>query len=60
MSWKIDQSLHWTDHYVEHGFAVIKHAFEPEFIEPAMDEAVRERLEAYVARRKEEIGAGEP
>jgi trimethylamine--corrinoid protein Co-methyltransferase len=27
---------------------------------PTMDEAVREELEAYAARRKEEIGTGEP
>lgn len=38
MSWNIDQKLHWTDHYVEYGFAVIKNAIGPEFIEPAMSE----------------------
>ncbi len=27
---------------------------------PAMDPAIREELDAYVARRKEEIGHGEP
>jgi trimethylamine--corrinoid protein Co-methyltransferase len=31
-----------------------------EYVEPAMDEGVREELEAYVAKRKEEIGDGEP
>ncbi|MDJ1006280.1 MAG: trimethylamine methyltransferase family protein [Paracoccaceae bacterium] len=31
-----------------------------EYQEPPMDAAVREALEAYVARRKEEIGAGDP
>ena len=31
-----------------------------EYEEPAMDESVREALDAYVARRREEIGAGEP
>ncbi len=31
-----------------------------EYRQPAMDEAVREELEAYVARRKQEIGEGEP
>lgn len=31
-----------------------------EYQQPAMDDAVREELEAYVARRKEEIGGGEP
>ncbi|XDZ66894.1 trimethylamine methyltransferase family protein [Alphaproteobacteria bacterium LSUCC0684] len=30
------------------------------FTPPAIDEAIREELEAYVARRKEEIGNGEP
>lgn len=31
-----------------------------EYEEPVLEPAVREALEAYVARRKEEIGAGEP
>lgn len=31
-----------------------------EYVEPAMDPAIREELEAYVAKRKEEIGAEEP
>lgn len=31
-----------------------------EYEPPPMDQAVREELDAYVARRKEEIGAGEP
>ncbi|MBL8584782.1 MAG: trimethylamine methyltransferase family protein [Rhizobiaceae bacterium] len=31
-----------------------------EYREPAMDPAVREALEDYAARRREEIGAGEP
>lgn len=31
-----------------------------EYAQPPMDPAVREELEAYVARRKEEIGTGEP
>ncbi len=31
-----------------------------DYQQPPMDAAVREELEAYVARRKEEIGAGEP
>jgi trimethylamine--corrinoid protein Co-methyltransferase len=31
-----------------------------EYVEPAMDPAIREELEAYMARRKQEIGAGEP
>ncbi|TIU14474.1 MAG: hypothetical protein E5W53_30625, partial [Mesorhizobium sp.] len=29
-------------------------------VEPAMDISVREALEAYVAKRKEAIGQGEP
>lgn len=31
-----------------------------EYQEPPMDPGIREALEAYVARRREEIGAGEP
>jgi trimethylamine--corrinoid protein Co-methyltransferase len=31
-----------------------------EYVEPAMDVSVREALEAYMAKRKEEIGDGEP
>ncbi|RUX50099.1 MAG: methyltransferase [Mesorhizobium sp.] len=31
-----------------------------EYVQPEMDPAVREALEAYVARRKEAIGQGEP
>ena len=31
-----------------------------DYEEPVMDPAIREELDAYVARRKEEIGAGEP
>jgi len=31
-----------------------------EYEEPALDPAIREELEAYMARRREEIGAGEP
>ncbi|MBY6058256.1 trimethylamine methyltransferase family protein [Leisingera daeponensis] len=31
-----------------------------DFEEPAMDPAIREELEAYVAKRKEDIGSGEP
>ncbi len=30
-----------------------------EYVEPAMDPAIREELDAYVARRKETIGSGE-
>ena len=31
-----------------------------EYEEPVLDAAIREELDAYVARRKEEIGKGEP
>jgi trimethylamine--corrinoid protein Co-methyltransferase len=31
-----------------------------EYEEPAMDPAIREELDAYVAQRRAEIGAGEP
>lgn len=31
-----------------------------EYRQPAMDESIREELEAYVAERKEQIGEGEP
>lgn len=39
--------------------ALWKKALE-EYEQPAMDEGVLEALEAYVAKRKEEVGAGEP
>jgi hypothetical protein len=38
MTFTIDSKLSWTDHYVEHGFAVIKGAVGPGFIEPALAE----------------------
>lgn len=41
MTWAIDQKLHWTDHYVEYGFAVIKHAIPEDFTRPALDEVRR-------------------
>ena len=31
-----------------------------DYVQPPMDEGVREELEAYVARRRQEIGADEP
>ena len=31
-----------------------------EYEQPTMDPAIREELDAYIARRKEEIGSGEP
>ncbi len=36
MTFHIDKRLHWTDHYVEYGFAVIKNAVPPEFTAPAL------------------------
>jgi trimethylamine---corrinoid protein Co-methyltransferase len=39
--------------------AVWKKALE-EYVEPVMDAGVREELDAYVARRREDIGGGEP
>ena len=39
--------------------AVWKKALE-DYVEPPLEPDVREALEAYVARRKEEIGADEP
>ena len=41
MTWQIDRSLHWTDHYVEYGFAKIDRAVGPEFTEPALAEVRR-------------------
>ena len=41
MTWQIDRSLHWTDHYIEYGFAKIDRAVGPEFTEPAMAEVRR-------------------
>lgn len=38
MSFQVDSSLHWTDHYVEHGFAVVKGAARPAFVEEALAE----------------------
>lgn len=41
MAFAIDRSLHWTDHYVEHGFAVVKGAVGPGFTQPALAEVRR-------------------
>ena len=38
MTWAIDQKLHWTDHYAEYGFAVIKNTLDPKFIDAALAE----------------------
>lgn len=43
MTWAIDRKLHWTDHYVEYGFAVIKRVVGDEFIKPALEEVRRLR-----------------
>jgi hypothetical protein len=41
MQGNLDRTLHWTDHYVEYGFAVIEGAVGPEFIKPAREEVQR-------------------
>jgi hypothetical protein len=41
MSFQIRRNMHWTDHYVEYGFAVIKNVVGPEFINPALSEIRR-------------------
>lgn len=41
MSWQLDSTLHWTEHYVRHGFAVIKQAVGTDFTRPALDEVQR-------------------
>src|SRR5262245_33706580 len=41
MTFAIDKNLHWTDHYAEYGFAVVKHAVKDDFIKPAMEEVKR-------------------
>ncbi|MDA0839740.1 MAG: phytanoyl-CoA dioxygenase family protein [Planctomycetota bacterium] len=38
MSFRIDETLHWTDHYVEHGIAVIRGAVDDTFCERALKE----------------------
>jgi ectoine hydroxylase-related dioxygenase (phytanoyl-CoA dioxygenase family) len=35
---QIDRSMHWSDHYVEHGFCVIKNALSKEFCERGIEE----------------------
>lgn len=37
----IDTSLHWTDHFAKHGFAVVKNILEPSFIQEALGEVKR-------------------
>ncbi len=44
---------------VERATAIWQQALK-EYVEPAMDPAVREALDAYVSKRKEEIGDGDP
>lgn len=31
-----------------------------EYAQPEMDQAIRDELDAYISKRKEEIGTGEP
>ena len=54
-SWKIDGAKDAT----QRATGIWKRALR-EYEEPAMDPAIREELDAYVAKRREAIGAGEP
>ena len=38
MAFTIDNKLQWTEHYIEHGFCVIKGAVGRDFIDPALEE----------------------
>ncbi|MCX5658371.1 MAG: phytanoyl-CoA dioxygenase family protein [Planctomycetota bacterium] len=38
MTFPIDTKLSWTDHYVEHGFAVLRNLASPDFVRDAMAE----------------------
>ena len=38
MGFQIDRSLHWTDHYVKHGFCVVKRALGKEFCDRGIEE----------------------
>ena len=38
MAFSIDNKLQWTEHYVEHGFCVIKGVVGRDFIDPALEE----------------------
>lgn len=39
--WAIEPELHWTEHFIKYGFAVLEKAVEPDFIEAALDEVRR-------------------
>ena len=54
-SWKIDGAKDAT----QRATGIWKRALR-EYEEPAMDPAIHEELDAYVAKRREAIGAGEP
>ena len=41
MTFKIDESMHWTDHYVEYGFATLKGLVDRSFVEEAIEEVRR-------------------
>jgi len=42
MVFQVRKNMHWTDHYVEYGFAVVKNVVGSEFINPAMSEIRRQ------------------
>jgi len=44
MPYELDTSLHWTDHFVKYGFAVLRNQVSPEFIERALAR-IREQVE---------------
>lgn len=41
MTFAIDSKLHWTDHYVEYGFAVVKNLVDRRFTDEALEEVKR-------------------
>ncbi len=41
MTFTIDRTAEWTDHYVEHGFVHLKGVVATEFTEPALQEAIQ-------------------
>ena len=59
MTFAIDQSLPWTDHYAKHGFAVVKNIVTPEFCErtiKAIQKALGTDLERVSATECPQIG----
>lgn len=41
MKTSVDPKLHWTDHYVEYGFAIVKRVIDPGYVAEALDEVKR-------------------